>query len=204
MKRLSTILFALLLAASSASAKRLQVGLRGGVNFANYHFRAVEIDGTRFTSGPVRTGYEGGVVLRFDLTRHLHLQSELDYVFVDYAVNAATDAQARRIGIKTERLEVPLQLGLRLGPLRLFGGAQFRIAQTQRSTAPNRLRIGFNDSDIALTGGAGLNFRKFFLEFRMAGYPQSHVDHKFRSGTSVQTVRVPHHLVYGGSIGFFF
>lgn len=203
MKRFLCILLTLLVSAGTASAKRLQVGLRGGANFSDYRFPAVEIDGTHFTSGPVRTGYEGGLVLRLNLSRHLHLQSELDYAFVNYAVNATTNGRTRRIGIRTERLEVPVHLGFQFGPLRLFGGAQFRLSQTQRSSASNLLRIGFNDSDMALTGGAGLKIRKFFLEFRVTGYPGSRTN-EFRSGSSVERVRMQHHIVYGSSIGFFF
>ena len=203
MNRFLFILLISSVTAGSVSGKRVPVGLRGGANFSDYRFPSVEIDGTRFTSGPVRTGYEGGLVLRLDLTRHFHLQSELDYAFVDYAVNAATSDRTRRIDIRTERLEVPVQLGFQLGPLRLFGGAQFRLSQSQRSSDTNLLRIGFNDSDMALTGGAGLKIRKFFLEFRVTGYPGSRTN-EFQSGSTVERVRLKHHIVYGSSIGFFF
>ena len=206
MKHLVFTLLAALLVSGAASAQRLMVGVRGGVNFADYSFVPTRIGDTRFTPGAVRAGYDVGFVLRLNLSKHLHLQSELDYAFVNYSVRAenAGNAGSRRLTLRTERFEIPVQLGFQFGVLRLFGGALFRVTDSEHSSSPQLLRIGFNNGDVGIMGGLGFNVRKFFIDFRISGYPRSRVWHDFTSDGISRRVKVPHDIVYGGSVGFFF
>lgn len=209
MKHLVFTLLAALVFSGAASAQRLMVGVRGGVNFADYSFVPTRIGDTRFTPGAVRAGYDVGFVLRLNLSKHLHLQSELDYAFVNYSVRAenagnAGNAGSRRLTLRTERFEIPVQLGFQFGVLRLFGGALFRVTDSEHSSSPQLLRIGFNNGDVGIMGGLGFNVRKFFIDFRISGYPRSRVWHDFTSEGIARRVKVPHDIVYGGSLGFFF
>ena len=72
------------------------------------------------------------------------------------------------------------------------------------SSAPQLLRVRFNNGDIGVMGGLGFNVRKFFIDFRISGYPRSRVWHDFTSDGVSRRVKVPHDIVYGGSVGFFF
>lgn len=203
MKHFVFTLLAALALSGAASAQRLMVGVRGGVNFADYSFVPAQISDMRFNPGSPRAGYDLGFVLRLNLSKHLHLQSEFNYAFVNYSVRARTNVQ-RIVTLRTERFEIPLQIGLQFGILRLFGGPQFRVGSSSRSNSPQLLKVGFNNSDVGLMGGIGFNIRKFFIDFRISGYPRSRVWHRFTSEGTVQRVKVPHDIVYGGSIGFFF
>ncbi len=203
MKQMFSLLAVLLLLGGTASAQRLMVGVRGGVNFTDYSFGQIRIGDVRFSPGSSRAGYEAGLVVRLNLTKHLHLQSELNYVFANYDVQAV-DTRQRTVVLRTERLQIPVELGFQFGVLRIFGGVQFRIAQMQHSSAPTLLTVGFNDSDVALLGGLGIHVRKFFLDFRISGYPRGHVWQTFSSNQVSRRVKVPHDIVYGGSLGFFF
>ena len=154
MKHLVFTLLAALLVSGAASAQRLMVGVRGGVNFTDYSFVPTRIGDIRFSPGSPRAGYDVGFVLRLNLSKHLHLQSELDYAFVNYSVRAG-DAGNRRLTLRTERFEIPVQLGFQFGVLRLFGGALFRVTDSERSSAPQLLRVRFNNGDIGVMGGLG-------------------------------------------------
>lgn len=114
----------------------------------------MEIGENRFRPGPAKAGYQAGFVLRFNLTRRLHLQSELNFAFVNYSIRAE-GSRARSVSLRSERFEIPLLLGLQFGPLRLFGGAQFRVADSERDSAPKLLKVNFND-DVGIMGGVGL------------------------------------------------
>lgn len=197
------MLFAGLLLCNTVSAQRFRVGARGGVTFSDYKFDPVAIGNTRFSSGPTAVGYEAGIVLRLNITRRLHLQSEIDYAFVNYDIRAV-GSSVRTLHIKTERVQIPVQLGLQFGVFRIFGGALFRVAESETSNVPRLLKVDFNDGDIALTGGVGLDIGQFFLDFRVSGFPRSHVRQKFTSDGVTAYVRVPHDIVYGASLGFFF
>ena len=52
MKHLVFTLLAALVFSGAAAAQRLMVGVRGGVNFADYSFVPPRIGDTRFTPGP--------------------------------------------------------------------------------------------------------------------------------------------------------
>lgn len=171
--------------------------------FADYSFVPTRIGDTRFTPGAVRAGYDVGFVLRLNLSKHLHLQSELNYAFVNYNV-LAENSGSRRIALRTERFEIPVQLGFQFGVLRLFGGALFRVTESERSSVPQLLKVRFNNGDVGVMGGLGFNVRKFFIDFRISGYPRSRVWHDFTSEGIARRVKVPHDIVYGGSLGFFF
>ena len=165
------LLCALLLTGAASAQRRFQVGVRGGVTTTSYTFSRVEIGENRFRPGPAKAGYQAGFVLRFNLTRRLHLQSELNFAFVNYSIRAE-GSRTRSVSLRSERFEIPLQLGLQFGPLRLFGGAQFRVADSERDSAPKLLKVNFND-DVGIMGGVGFNIRKFFFDFRLSGYARS-------------------------------
>lgn len=167
------LLCALLLTGAASAQRRFQVGVRGGVTTTSYTFSRVEIGENRFRPGPAKADYQAGFVLRFNLTRRLHLQSELNFAFVNYSIRAE-GSRTRSVSLRSERFEIPLQLGLQFGPLRLFGGAQFRVADSERDSAPKLLKVNFND-DVGIMGGVGFNIRKFFFDFRLSGYARSHV-----------------------------
>ena len=80
----------------------------------------------------------------------------------------------------------------------------FRLADSSHSSAPQLLRVRFNNDEMAVMGGIGLNIRHFFLDFRVQGYPRSRIWNTFVSEGVTQRVKVSRDLVYGGSIGFFF
>lgn len=203
MKHFVLLLFAALFVCGTASAQRLQFGLRGGINTVDHSFGRVRVGDLAVTGGKAQIGYDVGVVLRLNITRHLHLQSELNYAFNDYSFRVS-ELYTREVKMRTERLELPVELGLQFGVFRIFGGAQFRLTQSGRSTAPGLLKVHFNDDDIALVGGLGLNIKKFFLDFRVSGYPRSHVWNTFVADGVSRRVQVSRNIVYGGSIGFFF
>lgn len=194
------LLTALLLLCGSVSAQRLMFGVRSGANFTDYKFAPVRIGDVRFASGSARAGYEFGAVLRLNLSKHLHLQSELNYLFANYNVKAGNG----RLTLRTERLQLPLEAGLQFGVVRLFGGVQFRLAEAEHSSSPYLLKVAFNDSEISVIGGLGLNIGKFFMDFRLSGYPRSRVWQHFTSEGVKERVRISHDMTYGVSVGFFF
>ena len=203
MKKLLLIWIAVLAVCGVASAQRLQAGFRGGITTTDFRFSPVTIDGNCFVTGPSRAGYEAGFVLRLNLSKYLHLQSELNYDFVNYAVHATKERLQTDIRLRSERLEVPVQLGFRFGLVRLFGGVSFRLRSSSHSSHPDKLQVKFDAGDPALMGGLGLNLKHFFLDFRIQGYAGPKHRNTFISNGIRQKVRMRNDIVWGGSFGFF-
>lgn len=204
MKHCLLLLLALALA-GTASAQRLRLGVRGGLNTSDYRFSTTELGETGISRGSSRLGYDVGLVFRLNLSRHFHLQAEANYVFANYGYHLH-GANTRHVRIRAERLEFPVELGFKFAKvLRIFGGAVFRATESQRSSAPGVFKVKFNDGDIAMIGGLGLDIGKFFLDFRVTAYPQSHTWNTFNlAGTAPRRMRIDRNIIYGGSIGFFF
>lgn len=199
------LLFLALILTGAASAQRLRLGVRGGLNTTDYRFSAAELGDTSISRGGSRVGYDVGLVFRLHLSRHFHLQAEADYVFANYGYRLR-GAYTRDVRIRAERLEFPVELGYKFAKiLRIFGGAVFRATESQRSSAPGVFRVKFNDGDIAMMGGLGLDIGKFCLDFRVTAYPQSHTWNTFHlAGAAPQRVHIGRSILYGSSIGFFF
>ncbi len=199
------LLFAALVLSGAASAQRLRLGVRAGMNTSDYRFSTVRIGDTYVSRGGARAGFNVGLVFRYDLSRRFHLQAETDYVFANYAYRLRGGA-VHDVRIRAERLEIPVELGFRFAKvLRLFGGAVFRATNSQRSSAPGIFRVKFNDGDVALTGGLGVQIRSFFLDFRITLHPQGRTWNTFTlAGAEPQRVGIGRNILYGGSIGLFF
>lgn len=205
MKHILLTLCAVCALCGTASARRFQVGVRGGINSTDFRFAPLQIDETRFVASASRMGYEAGFVVRLNLTKVLHLQSELNYDFVNYLVRATSPTiSSTHIRLRSERLEVPVQLGLQFGPVRLFGGASFRLNSDINSSNPDLLKIDFGSDRVALMGGLGINIKHFFVDFRVQGYPNSKHTNTFISNGVSQKARMRSDVVWGGSLGFFF
>lgn len=203
MKQLLLTLCAVCALCGSASARRLQFGVRGGVNTTDFRFAPVQIGDNRFSTSASRMGYEAGLVLRFNLTKIFHLQSEFNYDIVNYRLRCHSSEAHTFILMRSERLELPVQLGLQFGPMRLFGGVAFRLNSSLNSSHPDLLQVRFDGDRMAWMGGLGVHFRRFFADFRIQGYPGKHTTTFLSEGVS-QQVRMRNDIVWGGSVGFFF
>ena len=199
------LLLALLVLGGYASARRLQIGVRGGINTADFRFSPVTLGDDQFVAGPSRMGIEAGLVVRFNLSQYVHLQSELNGTCVNYALRHCSEGRYRSdIRMRSERLELPVQLGFQFGPVRLFGGPSFRLHSVLKSGRPGLVKVGFDNNRTAWMGGLGVNIKHFFIDVRIQGYPSARHTASFIGDGQVKRVRTTSDLVYGGSLGFFF
>lgn len=186
-------------------AQRFRAGLRAGGNIMDYSMPAVVFDDGTFRKGDVKAGFEAALVVRLGITKHLHLQTEFAYNRANYDFDYLDNRTGRRsVTINANRMEVPVELGLNFGGLRLFGGAVFRIAHSERSSNTALLKVGFNDSDVGFTAGAGFLYKSFFVEGRVSGYFTPHTRNRFTSLGETQTVNFGRHLRWSLSTGILF
>lgn len=158
---------------TASFAQRFQVGIRAGANVADYALPILSTDEGSLRNGKNKMGFEASLLARLSITKHLNLQTEFEYDRLHYGFTFVQDSYAKELKLNVNRIEIPLLLGIHLGPLRLFGGASFRISHNEKSSMPSLMQLKFNDSKVALTGGVGINIRKFFLEGRVTGYPKA-------------------------------
>lgn len=189
---------------STTSAQRFQVGVRAGANAADLSLPKVSFEEGYIAGGNTKVGFETALMARLNITRHLHLQTEFEYSRTGYQLRYVSPTFEQLIKVHANRIEIPLMAGVMLGPVRLFGGAFFRIAHSEKSSAPSLARVRFNDSDIGIMGGVGINIRRFFVEARISGYPKSAVRCSVESNGYRQSVKVGRNIRYSLSTGLFF
>ncbi|MBQ3260974.1 MAG: PorT family protein [Alistipes sp.] len=204
MKRLFITLVLLLAAVTASHARRFQVGVRVGVNAIDYSLPIVSFTDGYLVGGNTKVGFETALMARLNITRHLHLQTEFEFSRSGYQLRYVSPAFERIVKLHANRVEIPLMLGVNIGPVRLFAGTFFRIAHSEKSSAPRLAEVRFNNSDVGIMGGIGINIRKFFVEARISGYPKSSVSNTIISDNVGQRVRVGRNIRYSLSTGFFF
>ena len=204
MKRLFIMLTLLLAMVATSHAQRLQVGVRVGFNATDFSLPKVLFDGGYVVGGNTKVGFETALMARLNITRHLHLQTEFEYSRTGYQLRYVSPTFEQIIKVHANRIEIPLMAGVTIGPIRLFGGPFFRIAHSEKSSAPLLAKLRFNDSDVGIMGGVGVNIRKFFVEARISGYPKSSIRSSVEVDGYRQRVKVGRNIRYSLSTGFFF
>lgn len=174
------LLFAALVLSGAASAQRLRLGVRAGMNTSDYRFSTVRIGDTYVSRGGT-CGIRRGAGLPVRPLAPLPSASRNRLRLRQLRLPPARRGRARRAHTgRTARNPGRTGLPIRQGapPVR---GAVFRATNSQRSSAPGIFRVKFNDGDVALTGGLGVQIRSFFLDFRITLHPQGRTWNTFTS-----------------------
>lgn len=205
MKRSFCLVLLLLCFVSAACAQPLRVGFRAGATLTDYAVRDTKFSAATLSSGHARAGFETALVARVSIVGKMHLQGEFEYNRTGYEFSLRSQSGARQnVMIYANRIEIPVFLGFNAGPIHLLFGPAFRISHSERSTSPQLLKVGFNNSDIALTGGLGLGLHHFFLEARVTGYPRSSVHNTMTVSGERRDIAVTRQLRWSLSAGFLF
>lgn len=190
MKKNLLLLVLLLVSTATFAQKRsfFQLGLKGGANlsqlrtgsfFANGQYNGQTLGQNLEQSWNSRTGFVGGVWMR--LGRTLYIQPELLYSGKGGAYTVQVlDASGKPMGspqevkVKMQTLDVPLLLGLKLGPLRvnagpvasLMMGADETLKDALTKYTNSNVNDTFNKAAWGYQIGGGLDFGQMSLDVR--------------------------------------
>lgn len=174
MKRIVLLLAGTLLIAWSASAQILGFGARVGIGTGSYNFNSIPIEGgTIEPAGDRVSGYQAALFMRLSIPRFIYIQPEIQIAQRDYVLGLKYPSLPKEYKtVRTHRVDLPLLVGIKLGHVRLFGGPVWRIDSQQQieSGGDTPFDIIFNDNDIAVVGGIGVEFDGVFFELRYSSY----------------------------------
>ena len=204
MRFFASTLIALAVAVVPALAQQFQVGIRAGANISDFSLPQVPFGENSVTGCAPAVGCEAALMARFNILKHLYMQAEFEFSRPLFRLKYASPEYNRTVKIHANRIELPLILGVKIGPTNLFVGTFLRIAHSEKSSAPTLVKIEFNDSEVGLMGGLGFNIRNFFIEGRITGYPKSSVTTIVESNGTRQKVGVGRNIRYSLSTGVFF
>lgn len=152
-----------------------------------------------------KVGGEAGDVLRHMPGHRIRSRLPVQIAWNDDGSACATLHDAFTAAImRANRMEIPLELGVNIGPVRLFTGVAFRVAHNEKSNAPSLLKVEFNGSNTGIMGGVGLNIRRLFIDARITGYPRSSGKNTFIIDGDRRKVSVGRNLRWSLSVGVMF
>lgn len=178
MKKLVLLLAAVLCMGATTEAQIFKYGLKAGIGFSN--LRMEDITGIsdggdvyNLVTGDAVMGYHFGVQTRIKIAM-LFIQPEAYFDVSGGTVEKVLDSGATEIlNTRFSRIEIPLLLGVKLGPVRINAGPAGSIILSE-STDLTELQPDFTLFENTMTWGfqAGLGvdlFRKLSIDARYEG-----------------------------------
>ena len=164
MKKL--IIVCLVLFSGNAMWAQLQMGLRGGVNFQSLKFTNSDTQAALdlIEEGEFSTGYHAGIYTRFHLFG-LTFQPEAIYTRMNSSGVATISGSKETVDVEYNRMDIPLLVGITLGPLRPYIGpvASFNLADISDFEGE------LNHSTWGYQLGLGIDIKKLSIELRYEG-----------------------------------
>ncbi len=179
------LLVALSLCFALPAFSQVKFGLKVGGSTTSVDAKPFEVengvDSLRVALKDANYGIHGGIVIRALIKKKFLIQPEVLFNSnsVDYKVTELDNLTEQ---IKTEKfqyLDIPILLGVKLGPLRLMAGPEGHIFinNTSELTDFSTYKDKFDDMTISWLGGAGLDIWNLMLDVRYEGGLQRFGDH---------------------------
>lgn len=178
MKKIALVSIAVLFLSVAANAQLLQFGVKAGINFSTLQMDDITgiDDGSQvydLVTGESVTGYQAGLMARVNVAMFF-VQPELYFNTTGGVVEQVVEGGANELlNVKFNRLDIPLLVGLKLGPARINAGP---VGSAMISSV-NELK-GISQDLETLTGGltwgfqagVGLDlFKKLAIDLRYEG-----------------------------------
>jgi hypothetical protein len=177
MKKLIFLSIAAMFLFTSANAQLFQYGIKAGVNFSTLAMDDImDINtGTEvydLVTGESVTGYQVGIMTRINIAMFF-VQPEIYFNAVGGIVEKIVDGEASPLDVNFNRFDIPLLVGVKLGPARLNVGpvGTYVINSTNDliTIAPELATLS-NDFTWGFQAGIGLDlFKKLAIDARYEG-----------------------------------
>ena len=176
MKKLIFIAVAAFFLVQSSNAQLFNFGIKGGIGFSSLKIEDITgiddgDDVYNLVTGDAVMGYHVGIQTRINLAIFM-IQPELYFNAGGGTVEQVVDGDITPLDVKFNRIDLPLLLGVNLGPARINVGpvGSFVISETTDLT---EIEPDFELFTSALTwgfqAGLGLNISKLSIDARYEG-----------------------------------
>lgn len=182
MKKITLITLALILSVGMMSAQFISFGIKGGLNYSNLRFddvRDIAVNSSEYHLQDDESfqGFHLGVMSRIKVLA-AYIQPELYFntaggkVLIEEVRSGGTTVEYAR-QIKYSKVDLPVLLGFKLGPVRINGGPVASVILSEDNTAQDiipDLETMSKSATIGFQIGAGVDLLKFLtLDYRFEG-----------------------------------
>jgi len=190
---------------SISNAQLLKFGIKAGANSSSFKLDEIDSPDAIITQANDATwGFHAGVFLRIKIAM-LYLQPEVYFTSMGGKYNYQDPASSAAAELKTfdmNRLDIPLLLGFKLGPIRINAGPSGHLVLSH-STDLDGLKADVNGMTWGYQAGLGIDlFKKLTLDARYEGNLSSLGESVTIGGTDFNTdMRTSQFLI---SLGWMF
>lgn len=164
-------LFALLLILAGASAHaQFDFGLKGGVSSTGVIFEDFEDSSVlEDLTSQNDFGWHAGVYARVKILA-FYLQPEFLYTSMSSEISAKTSSGSQTESFNLNRLDIPVNLGLKIGPASVFGGP----VMSYNLNSPSEIfDVDYTAGSLGYQAGLGLTLGNFIIDLKYEGSFQS-------------------------------
>jgi hypothetical protein len=142
---------------------QLDFGLRASLLSSSISLEGVSTD---ITEGDAEIGYQFGVFARVKVLT-FYIQPELLFTNSGATVNEIGGGQ---IDLSYNKIDVPVMIGMKLGPIRVQAGPSFSFLSSAEATdasgAVEDLKDNYNSSTVGYQAGVGIDISKFIFDLK--------------------------------------
>lgn len=156
----------LVLFVANGAMAQLDFGLRAALLSSSI---SLEDPSLVITEGDAEIGYQFGVFARVKLLS-FYVQPELLFTNSGATVN---EIGAGQVDVDFNKIDVPVMLGMKLGPVRIQAGPSFSFLTSVESTdaqgVVEDLKGDYNSSTVGYQAGVGIDISKFIFDLKYEG-----------------------------------
>ncbi len=160
----------MLFAGTAMAAGPLEMGVKAGLNSANFDFNKSQLGDSYRAFSKAHTGYHAGVWMRVGLAG-IMVQPEFLYNWNRYDMKLweVGDGAETSSKIRVQTFEVPVMAGWRLLFLRLNAGPVFNIMNKTSHSGGRVERAEVTKPSVSYAAGLGLDIMKVSFDLRYNG-----------------------------------
>lgn len=146
---------------------QLDFGLKAGVGSSNVTFDNLESNtNIKSLSANNALGWHAGIYTRVKVLG-IYLQPEVLYSTINSQLDVTNgDGTKETVDFQLTRLDVPVLLGLKLGPASIFGGP---IMSYNLTNPADILEVDYRNGTLGYQAGIGLTLGDFIIDLKYEG-----------------------------------
>lgn len=200
--------FALLLLPILGHAQ-FKAGIRAGISTPNLDKESISQQGLNLAIKEAKYGYHLGLFARASLGKTFYLQPEVLFNSntVDFEIGEIGSGFMNNVlNEKYQNLDIPMMLGLKLGPLRIEGGPVGHVFIQSKSELEGEVagyKQRFKDFTMGYQGGLGFDIgKRLLVDVRYEGNFNDFGEHMTIAGERINFSQNPSRIVMTAGFAF--
>lgn len=188
----------MLMAIGFGASAQLTLGPRVAVTSTNLDIRE---NAQNVQAGDAEFGFQYGAFLRFKVPI-IGLYAQPELLFSNTESTVTTNAQ--NVDLSFNRIDVPVMLGGKIGPLRINAGPSFSFltsAESDIAGTVTDIKDNYSNTTVGFQAGVGIDILKFVIDLKYEGSLSQRFGEEISvGGANFATDERPSHLVL--AVGF--